>query len=178
MLPDGKARIRLLCLDVDGVMTDGRLQLDAEGRETKTFHIHDGLAIRLWQSTGRIVAVITGRASKPVRNRCRELGITLLADGQSEKVPAWRELLERTGIPAEEAAMVGDDLPDMPLIIDAGLGVAVANAAPEVKEAADFVTTSRGGEGAIREVVEAILKSNGEWDQLVKNYSHAEENSA
>ncbi|MDG2093697.1 MAG: HAD hydrolase family protein [Phycisphaerales bacterium] len=177
MLPDRTAQIRLLCLDVDGVMTDGRLQLDGEGREMKTFHIHDGLAIRLWQSTGRTVAVITGRASKPVSTRCRELGITLLADGQSKKLPAWRELLERTGIPAEEAAMVGDDLPDIPLIMAAGLGVAVANAAPEVKTAADHVTTCSGGQGAIREVIESILKSNGEWDQLIKSYTHEEENS-
>lgn len=178
MLSEGKARIRLLCLDVDGVMTDGRLMMDSEGRETKTFHVHDGLAIRLWQSTGRTVAVITGRTSKPVRKRCKELGITLLADGQSKKLGAWRELLKRTGIAAEETAMMGDDLPDLPLILDAGLGIAVANAVPEVKEAADHVTTSHGGHGAIREVIEAILKSNGEWDQLVKGYVHAEEDSS
>ena len=177
MLPEGKSQIRLLCLDVDGVMTDGRLQLDAEGRETKTFHIHDGLAIRLWQSTGRTIAVITGRSSKPVRSRCRELGISLLADGQGKKMPAWRELLKRTGVQAEQTAMMGDDLPDIPLIKAAGLGIAVANAAPEAKMAADFVTTCRGGEGAIREVIEAILKSNGEWEQLVKSYSHEEESA-
>ena len=178
MLPDGKAHIRLLCLDVDGVMTDGRLHLDSEGRETKTFHIHDGLAIRLWQSTGRTVAVITGRRSKPVESRCKELGITLLADGQGKKLPAWRKLLEKTGIQAENAAMIGDDLPDLPLILEAGLGVAVANAASEVKASADLVTTCRGGEGAIREVIEAILKSSDEWDRLVESYTQAEESSA
>ena len=87
MLPEGKSQIRLLCLDVDGVMTDGRLQLDAEGRETKTFHIHDGLAMRLWQSTGRTIAVITGRSSKPVRSRCRELGISSWLTGRARRCP-------------------------------------------------------------------------------------------
>ena len=116
MLPEGIARIRLLCLDVDGVMTDGRLLLDADGRETKCFHIHDGLGIRLWQSTGRTVAIVTGRASKPLRDRCEELGIELLAEGQGDKRPAWDNILEQTGIPAEQAAMMGDDLPDLPLV--------------------------------------------------------------
>ena len=92
-------------------------------------------------------------------------------------MPAWRELLKRTGVQAEQTAMMGDDLPDIPLIKAAGLGIAVANAAPEAKMAADFVTTCRGGEGAIREVIEAILKSNGEWEQLVKSYGHEEESA-
>ncbi|MDG2423009.1 MAG: HAD hydrolase family protein [Phycisphaerales bacterium] len=178
MFPEGKARIRLLCLDVDGVMTDGRLLLDADGRETKCFHIHDGLGIRLWQSTGRTVAVVTGRASKPLRDRCKELGIELLAEGQGDKRPAWESILKKTGIPAEEAAMIGDDLPDLPLVSSAGLGIAVANAVNEVKQAADWVTTRTGGNGAIREAIEAILMANGEWEDLVSQFNHAKAGQA
>ena len=173
MFPEGKANIRLLCLDVDGVMTDGRLLLDADGREAKCFHIHDGLGIRLWQSTGRTVAVVTGRASKPVRERCKELGIKLLAEGQGDKRPAWDRILQHTGIPAEQTAMIGDDLPDLPLIKAAGLGIAVSNAVHEIKEAADWVTIHAGGDGAIREAIEAILKAQGEWDNLVSQFNQA-----
>ncbi len=173
MFPADKANIRLLCLDVDGVMTDGRLLLDADGRETKCFHIHDGLGIRLWQSTGREVAVVTGRASKPLRDRCQELGIELLAEGQGDKRPAWEEILKQTGMQAAQAAMMGDDLPDLPLVRAAGLGIAVSNAVPEVKDAADWVTTRAGGDGAIREAVECILKANDEWDDLVSRFNQA-----
>ncbi|MCH2133619.1 MAG: HAD hydrolase family protein [Phycisphaerales bacterium] len=171
MAPETAARIRLLCLDVDGVMTDGRLFLDADGRETKCFHIHDGLGIRLWQSTGRQVAIVTGRSSKPLRDRCAELGIELLADGRSDKRPAWEDILRTTGLAADEAAMIGDDLPDLPLIMAAGLGIAVANAVPEVKAAADWTTSRSGGDGAVREAIEAILVATGEWDTLVRQYA-------
>ena len=168
---DTAARIRLLCLDVDGVMTDGCLQLDADGREAKCFHIHDGLGIKLWQSTGRQVAVITGRSSKPVRDRCRELGITLLADGQEKKWPAWNRILDKAGVNADAAAMIGDDLPDLPLIQAAGLGIAVANAVPEVKDMANLVTTRSGGDGAIREAIQMILTETGEWTSLVQAFT-------
>lgn len=171
MVPDGIARIRLLCLDVDGVMTDGRLHLDADGKETKSFHIHDGLGIKLWQSTGRSVAVLTGRSSKPLRDRCAELGIDLLSEGLGDKQPAWESTLAKAGVNADEAAMIGDDLPDLPLLQAAGIGIAVANAVPEVQQAADWVTTRSGGDGAIREAIEHLLKATGEWEELVNGFS-------
>ena len=164
------ARIRLLCLDVDGVLTDGRLFLDADGRETKCFHTQDGLAIRLWQSTGRHVAVITGRSSEPLRKRCEELGVSFLAESQENKQAAWENVLAHHRLTASEAAMVGDDLPDLPLIQMASLGIAVANAAEDVKQAADWITKRNGGDGAVREVVETLLHAAGEWDAIRSRY--------
>ena len=117
------------------------------------------------------MAVITGRSSKAVRDRCQELGITLLAAGQGKKWPAWKRILTTAGVSAEAAAMIGDDLPDLPLIKAAGLGIAVANAVPEVKEMANLVTTRSGGDGAIREAIEMILKETGEWSSLVDSFT-------
>ena len=161
----------LLCLDVDGVMTDGSVLLDDNGTETKRFFVRDGTAIRMWQRAGGEVAIITGRRGAAVQKRATELGIRHIHDGVSRKGEVFEELLKQLKIDASQAAMVGDDLPDLPILNRCGYPVAVRDAAPEVIEAACLVTTAPGGRGAVREVVERLLKARGAWEASVKFYA-------
>ena len=159
------ARIRLACFDVDGTLTDGRLWFDGDGRESKAYHIHDGLGLKLLQAHGVQVALITARISHPVALRAEELNIAHVYQGQRDKLACFRELLAALGLEAEQAAFVGDDLPDLPPMRQAGLAVAVANAHPWVAEQAHWRTAKTGGMGAAREVCDLILLAQGKAEQ-------------
>lgn len=162
--------IELLVLDVDGVLTDGGLLIHSDGSESKQFHTFDGHGIRLWQRAGGKVAWLSGRTSLPVDRRAQELGVSYVLQDCHFKLPALEQLLCDTGLKAENVAYVGDDLMDLPPIMHVGFGVAVANAVDELKAHADYVTTREGGHGAVREVIEYILKNSGRWDNLMSRY--------
>jgi 3-deoxy-D-manno-octulosonate 8-phosphate phosphatase (KDO 8-P phosphatase) len=153
------ARVTLLLLDVDGVLTDGRLVYDAEGRETKAFYVRDGHGIKMAQEAGVEVGIITGRRSAIVEHRARELGITLLHQGVSDKVAAWREVLAERDLAPAQTAYVGDDLLDVPLLRAVGFAAAVGDAEPCVLEVADYVAGRFGGNGAVRDVIEFLLRA-------------------
>lgn len=167
MDPERATSIRLLCLDVDGVLTDGRITLDADGREVKTFNVHDGMGIRLWQEAGHDVAIITSRSSKAVASRAAELGIEHVHQGCRDKSDALQAILEATGCTLDEVAAVGDDLPDLPMLGAVALPVAVRNAVDELKAIATHTTERAGGQGAVRELIEDLLRAQGRWDDLV-----------
>jgi len=153
------AEIKLLALDVDGVLTDGTLIINADGSESKFFNSLDGHGIRMWQRAGLKVALISGRASVPTEHRAEQLQIEHVFQDCHYKLPVLEQLAGQLGLLPENIAFVGDDLPDMPVIRYVGFGVAVANAVDEVKQCADYVTTRPGGSGAVREVIEYILKN-------------------
>ena len=163
-------KIRLLICDVDGVLTDGRIIFDSAGAEAKQFHVRDGSGLKYWLRAGRQAALLSGRQSPVVARRAEELGITLVEQGAKEKLPALERLLKAAGRRADEAAYVGDDLPDLPVFRVVGFRVAVADAAAELRAAADYVTQALGGQGAVREVVELLLKAQGQWDGILKRY--------
>lgn len=172
---DAANKIRLVGLDVDGVLTDGGIILgagaDGERIELKRFHIMDGLGIRLLREAGVHVAIVTGRVSHAVRLRAEELGIhECHQDATAAKVPLVEAMLARLGLDWEQMAFVGDDLPDLPVLHRVGLPVAVANAAPEVRAAARWVCERPGGTGAVREFAEALLGVRGEWTGTVQRY--------
>jgi YrbI family 3-deoxy-D-manno-octulosonate 8-phosphate phosphatase len=169
-LEDRLQAVRLVLSDVDGVLTDGGVVYDNQGIETKRFHIHDGLGIRLWQRAGLRFGVVTSRNSHIVMVRCAELGIELVRQGIDKKLPAVRQLVAELGFTPEQVCYIGDDLPDLPVIRWAGLGVAVANATTDVREAAHHVTRLPGGEGAVREALELILRTQRRWDELLRHY--------
>ena len=160
--------VRLLCLDVDGVLTDGSILIDDHGTETKRFFVRDGTALRAWQRAGGIVAIITGRDGEAVRRRAAELGIDIVRSGVARKGPVFDAVLAELGLESRQAAMVGDDLPDLPVLERCGYPVAVGDAVPEVKQAAVFVTSSGGGRGAVRETVEHLMGARGLWEAEVE----------
>jgi len=159
--------IRLLCLDVDGVMTDGGIRIDDLGTETKRFHVRDGTGIRMWLALGYHLAIITGRRGQAVRHRANELGIDLVVQGSGDKRAAFHDLLEKLNLVASQAAMLGDDLPDIPVMMLCGYPMAVADAVSEVREMAAFVTERPGGHGAVREAIEHILRARDEWAEAM-----------
>ena len=161
--------IRLLVADVDGVMTDGGIYL-GEHEELKRYDSRDGSAIKYLMRAGLEFALITGRRSASVERRAQELGVKHVHQGALKKLPALRELLEELNLAPHQAAYLGDDLLDLPPILAAGVGVAVADAAQDVREHADYVTSQPGGRAAVREVVELILKAQGKWAPLVQTY--------
>lgn len=156
-------RIRVVLSDVDGVMTDGSLSFDAQGAEIKTFHVRDGLGIKLWQKAGGVFGIVTGRDTSVVDHRARELGIDHVRQGVSDKLPVVRELAAKLGVGLDQVAYLGDDLPDAESIAAVGLGIAVADAVDEARDAARLVTRSPGGRGAVREAIETILRQSGRW---------------
>lgn len=164
------AQIRLLALDVDGVLTDGRLYFAEDGQELKTFDTQDGHGIKMLQQSGVICAIITGRNTKLVERRTKNLGITHLLQGREDKLVALRELSAELGIALDNMAYVGDDWPDLPAIRAAGLGVAVANAHNELHTHADYVTRLEGGRGAVREVCDLLLKAQHKYDAALAPY--------
>lgn len=168
--PEKILPVRLLIMDVDGVLTDGRITFTANGDEVKSFNCKDGQGLNFWMRSGRRAGIITGRKSAMVERRAKELGIEFLAQGTLEKVPAFEAMIAEAGVSPEEVAMIGDDIPDLPLIRRAGFGAAVGDAVDEVKDAAEYVTEQKGGYGAVREVIELILKHQGGWDALVERY--------
>lgn len=166
------AGVRLLALDVDGVLTDGRIHYTSAGEEMKSFSILDGLGIKLLQRAGVDVAVITARKSPMVARRIRELGIAHCVQGREDKLRALQELLQQTGVTLAETAYMGDDLPDLGAIMAVGLGLSVANASSEVARRARWVSTARGGEGAVREACELLLRARGAWESAIAPYLH------
>ena len=161
------ARIKLLLMDCDGVLTDGRVWLFENGEEQKGFHTRDGLGIGLFHRAGLRSGIISGRTSAAVQKRAEGLGMSFVRQGCEDKRKAFAETLQQAGVENLEVAFIGDDLNDIPLILQSGLGVAVADAAPETREHAHYVTAAAGGFGAVREVIELILKSQGRWDALI-----------
>lgn len=164
------SQIKLLLLDVDGVLTDGKIIHGNSGEEIKGFNVKDGLGIRLLMNAGIRVGIITGRSSKALSKRCRELGIDLLYQGVKDKVKILETILVTTGTSLTQIAFVGDDLPDLPVMSKVGLSITVSDASPEVIERADMITSFKGGNGAVREVCEAILKSQNLWQQATDRY--------
>lgn len=164
------AQVRLLALDVDGVLTDGLLYYGNNGEELKTFNIKDGLGIKLLQRAGVKVAIITGRQSDIVARRARELGIEDVVQGREDKREALLELCQRHNLGMEECAYMGDDLPDLAAIAAAGLGMTVANASAAVLDAAPWRSAHNGGSGAVREACEFILSARGEWSAVVSDF--------
>lgn len=167
MPENAAAGVELLCLDVDGVMTDGGIRLDDNAVETKRFHVRDGTGIRIWTRLGYHVALITGRSGNAVRHRAAELGIEHLIQTSSDKAASLAAVLDEFKLDAAQAAVLGDDLPDLPMMRRAGYAMAVADAVPEVRQAAAFVTTRAGGDGAVREAVEHLLNARGRWGEAV-----------
>jgi 3-deoxy-D-manno-octulosonate 8-phosphate phosphatase (KDO 8-P phosphatase) len=162
------SRIRLLILDIDGVLTDGSLYFDAKGETLKVFHVRDGHGIKMAQRGGIEIALVSGRRSDAAFHRARELGISRFYEGVRDKVAILAELLAALNLTPEEVAAVGDELVDLPLFHRVGLGVAVADAVPEVRAAAHWVTSLPGGKGAVREVCDLLLKAQNKWQGLLQ----------
>ena len=165
------ATTRLLALDVDGVLTDGRIYYSNNGDELKAFNIKDGLGIKLLRDSGVKVAIITGRQSEIVALRARELGIEDVVQGRDDKHQALLELCQRHKLDIEQCAYMGDDLPDLSAIAAAGLGMTVADACAAVCETADWISHANGGCGAVREACEFILSTRGEWSALESSFA-------
>jgi len=162
--------VELLLVDVDGVLTDGVIAIDDNGIETKHFHVRDGSAFDLWRKSGKRAAILSGRRAPAVNRRAAELGIAPVIQGARDKGGPFRTLIAEMGLEASQVCYVGDDLADLPILNAVGLAACPADAAAEVCRAAHLVTRARGGRGAIREVVETILKHQGVWDGLVARY--------
>ena len=162
--------IKLLILDVDGVLTDGSIILDNEGNEYKSFHVRDGHGIKMLIKAGIQVAIITGRHSRVVERRAQELGITEVFQKCFDKRVAYRKLVRQYSLTDREIAYIGDDIVDVPIMSLAGLPVAVADAGEETRKAALIVTKNRGGRGAVREIADYILKAKGAWENMFDEY--------
>jgi 3-deoxy-D-manno-octulosonate 8-phosphate phosphatase (KDO 8-P phosphatase) len=164
------ARIELLLLDVDGVLTDGSIVYSDTGEELKRFHVRDGSGLKFWLAAGKRAAIVSGRASPAVDRRAVELGVGPVLQGRADKLAALDELLQALGLTADRVCAIGDDLPDLPVLTRVGLAVAVADACPEVRAAAHLTTITPGGRGAVRDAVEWLLKLQGRWDDLIAPY--------
>lgn len=168
------ARIKVLLMDVDGVLTDSKLYFftDRDGNviETKGFDSQDGIALQ-WARWNNIrTGVISGRDSPATRERARQVGMTWVFQGHIEKIPLFEQILAESGVTSDEIAYIGDDLTDVVIFRRVGLSFAVGNARPEVKQSASAVTEAVGGSGAVREVIELLLRARGEWDALLRKY--------
>ncbi|QEH32041.1 3-deoxy-D-manno-octulosonate 8-phosphate phosphatase KdsC [Aquisphaera giovannonii] len=162
--------IELLALDVDGVLTDGVIELDDDGVESKHFHVRDGLGLALWHRAGKRSAILSGRAAEVVRRRAEELKIGHVAQGLADKGEAFRAMLGELGLDARQVCYVGDDLIDLPVLRAAGLAACPADAVAEVRQSAQVITEAPGGRGAVREVVETILRAQGLWHNLCEPF--------
>jgi 3-deoxy-D-manno-octulosonate 8-phosphate phosphatase (KDO 8-P phosphatase) len=163
-------KVKLLVLDVDGVLTDGQLYYHDDGTESKAFNARDGHGIKLAQRAGIEVALISGRSSPCVSKRAADLGITAVVQGPKDKVPTFERFLAERGLGPEQAAFVGDDVVDLPVMRRAGFAVAVADASEHLFDVAHYVTLAPGGRGAVREVIELILAAQGLWQKLAARY--------
>ncbi|MFI4911696.1 MAG: KdsC family phosphatase [Sedimentisphaeraceae bacterium JB056] len=164
------SKLKMLVLDLDGVFTDGTIIINGDGSESKRYSVIDGHGIKLWQRAGFKTAIISGRAAKATSIRAEQLGIEYVFQGCKKKLPVYEQLLEDARVSADETIFIGDEIIDLPIVRRAGLGVAVENAVDELKEYADYVTKKSGGQGAIREVIEIVLKTTGKWDALMERY--------
>ncbi|MEX0818590.1 MAG: HAD hydrolase family protein [Pirellulaceae bacterium] len=163
--------VELILSDVDGVLTDGGLIFDNQGIETKRFHVRDGVGIKLWQRGGFKFGVLTARTSHIVKVRSSELGIDVVRQGFEEKLSVAHEVASDFGLAIEQVCFIGDDLPDLPVMRSVGLAIAVADACDEVRGAAHLVTKLPGGQGAVREAIETIMKAKGMWDDAIHKYT-------
>ncbi len=164
------ARVRLFLMDVDGVLTDGGIILDGDGRETKRFNVRDGHGIKMLGRAGVTAGIITGRSSKVVEVRAHELGVTIVHQGAFDKVSALRKILDGQGISPEESCYVGDDIVDLPVFREVGFSAAPCDAEPYVLDTVDYVASRPGGMGAVREIIEYVLKANGSWRSVSAKY--------
>ena len=167
MITEKLKRIRLLLLDVDGVLTAGEIIYSDNGEQLKIFDVKDGLGLRLLRETGIQTGIITGRTGKALRHRCNNLGIDLIFDGVVKKSKVLETIADQTGITVEDMAFVGDDLPDIAIMKQVGLAVAVADAHESVQKTAHLTTRAAGGRGAVREVCEALLKAQDRWEPIM-----------
>lgn len=163
-------KIRLLLLDVDGVLTDGGLLIHADGTESKLFNVYDGHRIKMWQRAGLLCGFLSGRDSAATSRRGEQLEVAFVMQGCTEKLPAFERMLAERDLTAEQVAYVGDDLMDLPLLRRVGFAVAVASAPEEIRRQADYVTLRDGGHGAVAEVIEYLLKITGRWEDLIQRY--------
>ena len=166
----GLEDIKLMVIDVDGVLTDGRIFCTDGGEELKVFHVKDGTGIVYWHRAGLKSAIISGRTSRAIEHRARELGISDVYQGAQRKLDVYEKIIEKHGLRDEEVCYVGDDLIDLPVLRRVGFSVAVPDSPEEVLSVADYVTKAPGGGGAVREVVEKVLKSQGKWENIMKRY--------
>jgi 3-deoxy-D-manno-octulosonate 8-phosphate phosphatase (KDO 8-P phosphatase) len=164
-------RIKLLLMDCDGVLTDGRIELLENGDEQKTFNVRDGQGIALFHRAGLKTGIISGRTSSAVERRAQDLDISYVRQNVTDKVEALEEIMSRAGVSLDECAYIGDDLGDIPVMLRVEFAVAVADAELETKQAAHYVTERNGGHGAVREVTNLILRTQGWWEELMKQYS-------
>jgi YrbI family 3-deoxy-D-manno-octulosonate 8-phosphate phosphatase len=169
-LEDRCRAIELILSDVDGVLTDGGIILDNQGIESKRFHVRDGVAVKLWQKAGYRVGLLTQRSSQGLKVRAAELGIDILRQGIPDKVTALKQILRELRLAPAQVCYLGDDLPDLPVVRIVGLGVAVADACAELRQAAHYVTALPGGAGALRETVELVLRAQSRWDDVIQPY--------
>ena len=166
-----KARnIRLFALDVDGVLTDGSIVYTSQGEQVQSFHVHDGLGLKLLGLAGIHVAILSSRSSRALAVRAEELGIKLVYQGLPDKIKVYEEIKEKLGIEDKEIAYIGDDWVDLPLLQKAGLAIVVADAAQSMEDYADYVTQQPGGRGAVREVCELILKAQNRRSEFLNHY--------
>lgn len=166
--------IKILVMDVDGVMTDGRIIINDDGRETKNFDVRDGHGIKLVQRYGIEVALLTGRQSEVVKHRANELGITEVHQKIFNKKEVFAEILQKNNLNANQAAFIGDDIIDIPVLKEAGFSATVADAIDIVKKTVDYVTKNKGGRGAVREVCEMLLQAQGRWPEIAAKYEFAD----
>lgn len=169
-LADRLRRVEVLLLDVDGVLTDGSIVYAGDEPETKSFSVRDGFALNLWRRRGGRIFIVTGRKSAAVERRCRELGVEGLVQGADSKAEAFRRLVDEHEVSPNVIAAMGDDWPDLPLLLGSGVGITVPEAHEEIWQAADAVTKASGGRGAVAEVVEMILRAKGDWRQATEEY--------
>jgi YrbI family 3-deoxy-D-manno-octulosonate 8-phosphate phosphatase len=163
--------VQLILSDVDGVFTDGGIVYDNQGIEVKKFHVRDGLGVKVWQRTGYRFGVITARSSHIVKLRMAELGVEIVRQGADDKLSIGSKLIDELNLKPEEVCYIGDDLSDLRLMQHVGLAASVADGAAEVRAAAHFTTKANGGHGAIRELIETILKSQNRWTEIINSYS-------
>ena len=169
------SKIDLLLLDVDGVLTDGRIMLTPDGDEIKSFNVRDGAGMKYWKRVGKKLAIISGRGSPAVTRRAKELDVDVVRLNVKDKLPIFEEVLKELDIAPDRVAAVGDDLTDIPILRNCALPIAVADASDEVRQYAKYVTVKCGGQGAVREVVEMILKKSDLWGQIMSRYIPGEQ---
>jgi len=169
-LEDKAKKIKFLILDVDGVLTDGKIIYDSEGREMKFFNVQDGLGLVLLRRAGIKTIIITAKASKVVKRRAKDMQIFEVYQNSSKKVEVYKKILKKFHLANKEVCFMGDELIDLPVLKKVGFSVAVPNAVPEVRRIADYTTKRSGGQGAVREVVELILKSQKKWNRIIQPY--------
>jgi 3-deoxy-D-manno-octulosonate 8-phosphate phosphatase (KDO 8-P phosphatase) len=172
-LTDACEQIELILSDVDGVMTDGGIRLLDDGQQIMKFHIRDGMGVRLWREAGKRFGIVTGRNLESIRRRAADLWLDIVRLGIDDKLPAVDALAAEFGLSRQQVCYIGDDLLDMATIRSVGLGVAVADAVEDVRRIARYVTSVPGGAGAVREVIELILKNTGRWDAVMDRYGGA-----